>query len=113
MSQPVLLKIYGNLCPVAQPLCRRLEWIAQGCIPMPEYAPVKIADKLLIFSFEGVYYPIDDTLDAIRKNLAQNMIGKLDVLDIENWIITRHIFKNGQVEVNSAPLNSVLAYSGH
>ena len=36
-----------------------------------------------------------------------------DLLDLENWRLTRHLFDQGRIRSSSAPLNNVLDYSGH
>ena len=45
--------------------------------------------------------------------LMEKHQGKLDVLDLENWRLTRHLFDQGRIRSSSAPLNNVLDYSGH
>ena len=64
-------------------------------------------------SFEGVYFPVDEVLAALARHLRPEHQGKLDVLDLENWRLTRHLFDQGRIRSSSAPLNNVLDYSGH
>ena len=52
-------------------------------------------------------------VEAFRAHLTPDMQGKLDVLDMDGWRLTRHVFTGGQVKSSSAPLNNVLDYSGH
>lgn len=113
MSQPVILKVYGQLWPANKELHENLQAIASQALPQQDYPATSLQDDLLKISFEGIYYPIDETLAAIQKQLTPNQRGKLDVLDLENWKLTRHLFENGGISCHSAPLNNVLDYSGH
>ena len=40
-------------------------------------------------------------------------IHGIDVLDLENWRLIRHVFEQGRIRTSSAPLNNVLDYAGH
>ena len=64
-------------------------------------------------SMEGSYFPEDEVVEAFHAHLTPDMQGKLDVLDMDGWRLTRHVFTGGQVKSSSAPLNNVLDYSGH
>lgn len=112
MSQPVLLKIYGNIAPVDARLGAELAAVAKSAWP-PENAHAEMNGDMLLVSFEGVYFPLEEALEAISKYLTKNSAGKLDALDIENWRLVRHLFKDGSINVKTAPLNNVLDYSGH
>ena len=73
----------------------------------------KALSLIHIFSMEGAYFPEDEVVAAFRTHLTPDMQGKLDVLDMDGWRLTRHVFAGGQVKSSSAPLNNVLDYSGH
>ncbi len=68
---------------------------------------------LIRVSFEGSWFPVQETLDILRAGLTPASHGKLDVLDLDDWTLTRHTFAGETVHASSAPLNHVLDYSGH
>lgn len=111
MSQPVLLKVYGNLWPAPQGAIDKLRPVLAMSMPDPALADWE--DNLLRIFFEGIYFPLEECLAVIENLLTQDIRGKLDYLDLENWRLTRHIFQNGKISTSSAPLNNVLDYSGH
>ena len=55
--------------------------------------------------------PAQQLLYALQER--EKAQGKLDVLDMEGWKLTRHVLAGGSVHSSSAPLNNVLDYSGH
>lgn len=113
MSQPVLLKVYANFYPVSKDIVAELEPILRDCMPQPESPIVEWHDSLLTVAFEGIYFPVEEVLSVLKNKVDENSKGKLDALDIENWRMQRTLFQNGNSITHSAPLNSVLAYSGH
>lgn len=113
MSQPVILKVYGNLAPVTPAQYEKLREIAKDCLPEPETAPASLQDQLLTIMFEGVYFPTEEFLDCIRQFLSCRQQGKIDVLDIEQWTLLRYLIANNQISPHYAPLNNVLDFSGH
>ena len=58
----------------------------------------------------GRYYTTRNGTAVLAWRMPQ---GKLDVLDLENWRMTRHAFRDGVLHSSAAPLNNVLDYSGH
>ncbi len=116
MPAAPLIKVYGHLWPIDVQLSARLDAICQGALPEPApgIAPVFCRDgNLGRISFEGIYFPLDDLLALLARELTPAMQGKLDLLDLENWRLVRHSFVGGAITSASAPLNNVLAYSGH
>lgn len=111
MSQPILIKAYGSLWPAGPDLARELRGIA--ALAQPEAAEVDLDGDLLRIAFEGVYFPGDEFAAAIGRNLDQGMRGRLDILDLEAWRLRRLAVANGAISESRAPLNNVLAYSGH
>lgn len=111
MSQPILLKVYGHIWPAPSGLAPELCRIGRACLPGSE--PVSQAGDLVNISFEGLYFPVDDFVAAIRSSTCGREQGKLDVLDLENWQLTRWLIENGALSEHRAPLNNVLAWSGH
>lgn len=110
MSQPVLLKVYGNLCPASKALADAINEQCRLCADAPVAA---LDDNLLRISFEGIWFPVDEVLQLVQKQLTPAQTGKLDALDLEDWKLYRHVFQNGEIISRSMPLNNVLDYSGH
>lgn len=114
MTRDPLCKVYGHVHPVTDALYAALEEaVASALADDPDEALLLREGDMARISFEGVYFPEDEVLAALRQHLAPDMQGKLDYLDIENWRMNRHRFVQGEVQSSSAPLNSVLDYSGH
>lgn len=109
MSQPVILKIYGNLSPCAAGLAARLAELASAAIP--PVASIELSGALLTIAFEGIYYPVEETLAAIAAAIGPEQRGRLDVFDLEAWQLGRHHIEAGQIRATSAPLNTLLANS--
>ena len=65
-------------------------------------------------TFEGMYFPSEEVLTAFATHLPEQAKGKMDVLDLEAWTLTRHIWEEGTFQ-SSPPrsLNHVMDYSGH
>lgn len=110
MSQPVLVKAYGSLWPADEALAQSLGEILSRAVPP---GAVELEGDLLRLSFEGVWLPAEEILEEIAKGLKLESKGRLDLIDIENWRLKRSEFLEGRVRSRSAPLNSVLDYSGH
>lgn len=113
MSQPVLMKVYGNLTPAGSGLARVINDLCSQCCPVPEEPVCNLAGDLLTISWEGIYFPVEDVAEVMTEQLRREQMGKLDLLDLENWRLTRYQFVNGETCQSSAPLNNVLDYSGH
>ena len=120
MSQPILIKVYGNLSPVSEVLVADLrDCVASAMGETPVENIIDQDNDLLRFSFEGVYFPVDEVIETIenyRKSTGESSkkpCGKLDVLDMENWKLNRYLIDRNQIVLKSAPLNNILDYSGH
>lgn len=112
MSQPVLLKVYGNLHPADAGLRAAVAAACEARMPAGEEA-VSLEGDLLRIAFEGLYFPVEETLAAVQARLRPEQTGKLDVLDLEAWRLERHVFTDGRITSGAAPLNNVLEFSGH
>lgn len=114
MSRSPILKAYGHVYPVSDDFFADLARACASALPDDAAEPVlaRVGD-MARFSFEGVYFPVDEALAAVARHLRPEHKGKLDVLDLENWRLIRHVFAEGRIRVNTAPLNNVLDYSGH
>lgn len=116
MSQPLLLKVYAAFAPAAQEDFLKLSEACSSAIASEDdHDPfVTLHGDLLRISFEGIYFPLDDVAPVIQELAEKKAAGKMDVLDMENWRMTRYQAKgDGRLEIRSAPLNSVMDYSGH
>jgi hypothetical protein len=105
-----VLKVYGHIYPVSEDFFAGLSRVCAQALPNDACALARDGDMALI-AFEGVYFPVDDVLEALARHLGPEHKGRLDVLDLENWRLTRHAIDEGQVRARSAPLNNVLEYS--
>ena len=116
MSQPLLIKVYAAFAPAQQEDFLKLSEACSTAIASEDdHDPfVTMPGDMLRISFEGIYFPLDDVAPVIQELAEKKAAGKMDVLDMENWRMTRYQAKgDGRLEIRSAPLNSVLDYSGH
>lgn len=114
MPRDPLCKVYGHVYPVTEALHAALEQAVAGALADdPSEAVLCREGDMDRISFEGVYFPEEEVLAALRQHLGPDMQGKLDYLDLENWRMRRHRFVQGRIVSSSAPLNNVLDYSGH
>lgn len=111
MSQPVLIKVYGNLFPADETIFKALLASASLAFPL-ESAPLSLEGDLLLISFEGVFFPINDLFECLEGLLKPGMAGKVDYLDLENWEMTRYLIEDGKISHNTVGLNHVMDYSG-
>jgi hypothetical protein len=112
MSRRVVLKVYGHVRPVSEDFYAALDKICAGAIAdgRDELALQREGEMARI-SFEGLYFPVEDLLKILALHLGPEHKGRLDVLDIESWRLTRHVFDGG-LRTHSASLNNVLDYAG-
>ena len=114
MSRDPLLKVYGHIYPVRREFYDALASACADALPDETDIPVIEMDgDMARISFEGAYFPVEETLEALTQGLLPEHKGKLDVLDMEGWRLTRHVFEAGQIKSSSASLNHVLDHSGH
>ncbi len=113
MSQPVRLKVYGSLHPADAETRDAVAGACEGRMPAGQEEAVTLEGDLLRISFEGLYFPVEETLAAVQARLRPEQTGKLDVLDLEAWRLERHVFTDGRISSGAAPLNNVLEFSGH
>ena len=114
MPQSPLCKAYGHVYPCGEALYGALEQAVSGVMGQEGDEPVLVREgDMAHISFEGIYFPVEDVVQALREHLTPAMQGKLDYLDLEDWRLTRYRLEDGEVRPSSAPLNSVLAFSGH
>ena len=111
----VELKVYGNIYPASSILENDLQQVLQTAIQDHISFDIPLIERekdLVRISFEGSYFPVDDVIEIITKHISSDQKGKLDVLDIANWQMTRYFFEQGQITSRTTSLNHVLDYSG-
>ncbi|MEI3478163.1 MAG: hypothetical protein V8Q84_02610 [Bilophila sp.] len=52
-------------------------------------------------------------LEAVRPFLKPESAGKIDLIDMEQWTLTRTTFAGTAMTTKTVGLNHVLDYSGH
>lgn len=112
--QHVIVKVYGHIHPVDDDLYAALSHACVDALAEDATQPVvRREGDMALMSLEGMYFPVEEVLAVIAARLTPKHKGKLDVLDLEGWRLTRHLFVDGRVQTSTAPLNTVLAHSGH
>ncbi len=108
----IFIKIYGAFHPVPLSVDEALTTLRKQVIGDEEY--FFRTNDMINISYEGIWFPLEDALKALGETLPVSATGKLDVLDLEDWTLTRHVWENGEF-VSSRPrdLNTILDYSGH
>lgn len=112
MSQPILVKVYGNIWPAGENLQTKLQKSLDSALVPNNVNPLSLEGDLLLLSFEGIFFPIEDFIATLDKSLNESLQGKIDYLDLEKWRMTRYLIKEGQIAHNSVSLNQVMDYSG-
>jgi len=108
----VIAKVYAAFSPADAACLNPVE--RAGKSAAGHEAPWLFLDgDLLRISWEGIYFPVDEVLEALAARLPHDAQGKLDSLDLEGWVLTRHIFCDGAFTASTRSLNHVLDYSGH
>jgi hypothetical protein len=113
----VIAKVYAGFSP-AHGACR-LAVEDVGTAALDTDMPwLFLEDDILRIAWEGIYFPLDEALQALYACLPPEAEGKLDYLDLEAWTLTRHVLLPGakaadRFSIATRSLNHVLAYSGH
>jgi hypothetical protein len=112
VKEHILVKVYGCIYPASDALCADLDKICAQAVPRERSVPIlRREEEMLHISFEGLHFPEKEVLETLTLHPDRNRRGKLDVLDIEHWLLTRHVFDGG-LRSSRADLNSVLDYAG-
>ena len=114
-----IVKVYAGFSP-AHEACR-LSVEEAGKTALGTDMPwLFLEGGILRITWEGIYFPLDEVLQALCACLPPDAEGKLDYLDLEAWALTRHTLlagikagQYGRFGVATRSLNHVLAYSGH
>ena len=104
-----IVKAYGNIHPAGPELLAAVAaaldfWNLGNC--------AELEGDLLRIACEGVFFPLDDVLEAVRPLLKEESRGKIDVIDTEAWTLTRCAIQGRDIVRSARGLNDVLAYSG-
>ena len=105
MMREPLLKVYGHVYPISDAFYADLDAACADALADDADEPVLCRGQVVESNSQ--------VLAALARHLRPEHQGKLDVLDLENWRLTRHLFDQGRIRSSSAPLNNVLDYSGH
>lgn len=103
-------KAYGHLFPADRHVADAVDAVLSDW-NIPECTERE--GDIFRISFEGVFFPLDDVLEALRPLLCAESSGKIDLINMENWTLTRATFSGTEITVKTVGLNHVLAYSGH
>jgi hypothetical protein len=108
----ILCKAYAGLNPAGEDCRKAVAEAAEGALGCDE--PWLFLEKdLLRIAFEGLYFPLEEVLQALEQSLPPQAEGKLDYLDLEAWTLTRHSFAAGRfTRTQPRDLNQLLDYSG-
>lgn len=114
----VIAKTYAAFFP-AHEACR-LAVREAGTAALGTAPWLFLEGDILRIAWEGVYFPLDEVLQALNNCLPPDAEGKLDYLDLEAWTLTRHaLLQNREAglrnrfTITTRSLNHILAYSGH
>ena len=114
MSQPILLKVYASISGAAQGLADELREAVRDAVHADESPAETVTEDgpLVLVAFEGLYFPVEEAAARIKRRLTSETAGKMDVLDLENWTITRFTFQGGFMQERSGSLNNALDFNG-
>ena len=108
----ILVKVYAGLHPVAAACADSVRRAGSGAVHGSGEIWLFHEQELLRISFEGLYFPEDEVLEALESCLSAHAQGKIDVLDLEGWELRRYVRENGVFRLYRRGLNQVLDYSG-
>ncbi len=104
--RPVVVKVYGNLSPVNEECYKEAVQITEA---WNLYDVVELNKDLLLFSYEGEYFPCDEIVEVLKSYHNTETQGKLDCINLEEWTLSRHFFnKNEPYRTNTASLDHAI-----
>ncbi|WP_156908090.1 hypothetical protein [Desulfovibrio cuneatus] len=106
------LKVYAAFAPVPASMEGVLAPLGAQAITENDDPWMWVEGDTLRISFEGVYFPVEDVVEALEANLPPACTGKLDVLLLDDWELHRYVWQGGAFVVGKRSLNHVLSYSG-
>lgn len=108
MTTHVLYKVYGAFFPVAEEVYQALATAGREAISATDDPWLFFEKDMVRFSFEGIHFPAEEIREALIQSLPASASGKLDVLDLDEWNLHRHQWKDGQMTTTVRNLNDVL-----
>ena len=111
MTRP-LAKVYAAFFPADPVILAAVEKAGQGALGH-ESPWIFLEGNVLRIAWEGLYFPLEEVLQALAVTLARNAEGKLDYIDLENWTLSRYTHHAAGFHSSTRGLNHVLDYSGH
>lgn len=112
-TRNILIKVYANIYPANEDLYHALASELSGIysVDNSENKVVEIDNDLILISFEGIYFPIEEVINRIKDFLTTSTQGKVDYIDMEEWTLTRYTIKDKGISAKSNSLNAVMDYS--
>jgi len=104
----VCIKIYGNLYPTTMSVHEAIDSVLQSWHLNIQHS---LEGTMWTIQYEGIYFPTDDVISAIKPLLCSTSQGKLDAIDMDAWTLTRHRFIGTDITTTRTPLNDILAHS--
>ncbi|UZP69072.1 hypothetical protein N1030_08915 [Desulfovibrio mangrovi] len=103
--EQIIIKVYGSISPAGNELLQAAQRVADES--------VSLEGDMLLISHEGMYFMIDDFIEAIKPHLGKGSEGRIDYIDMDEWTLTRYRIQDGLITRSEAGLNQVMDYSGH
>ncbi|MFW5490458.1 MAG: hypothetical protein ACNI3A_18875 [Desulfovibrio sp.] len=72
------------------------------------FETIDYTDGVLDLEHESSWLDIDDMLDTIKHVFGSEARGGIDLIDNQEWELTRYTIKPGGYESRKLPLNNVL-----
>ena len=111
-----IAKVYAGFSP-AHETCRLAVEDAGKTALGTDIPWLFLKGDILQIAWEGVYFPLDEVLQALNTCLPPEAEGKIDFLDMEGWTLTRHVLLPGKTadrfSIATRCLNHVLDHSEH
>ncbi|GFM31966.1 hypothetical protein LN040_06665 [Desulfovibrio subterraneus] len=101
----IIIKVYGSVTPAGEDMLHAVQQVAEES--------VSLEGNMLLVSHEGVYFMIEDFIEALKPHLGKGSEGRIDYIDMDEWTLTRYRIQDGLITRSQAGLNQVMDYSGH
>lgn len=105
---PVIVKAYGWLKPANEDCAKALEHVLESWYISNA---IETDGPLLRIAHEGVHFPAEDIMLAMVPFLGTQSEGKLDVLNLEDWTLTRYTWPGGIWQRRESSLDRALEKS--
>lgn len=105
----ILIKVYGSISNASP----KLYAAALAMIEEQDENAVELDGTFFTISFEGIYFMMDEFIEAIKPHLTKECSGRIDYIDVDEWNLTRFWIEGGLITQNTAGLNHIMDHSGH